>query len=73
MTATMICCLSTSNPFGVARFNSVRGLAVMKVDIDPDDLITRGTDSRGRITLGGEYADRDSITVAVVDDPEADQ
>ena len=45
----------------------------MKVDIDPDDLITRGTDSRGRITLGGKYADRDSITVAVVDDPEADQ
>ena len=45
----------------------------MKVDIDPDDLITRGTDSRGRITLGGEYADRDSITVAVVDDPGADQ
>ena len=45
----------------------------MKVDIDPDDLITRGTDSRGRITLGGKYADRDNITVAVVDDPEADE
>ena len=44
----------------------------MKVDIDPEDLITRGTDARGRITLGGEYADRDGITVAVVDDPEDD-
>ena len=45
----------------------------MKVEIDPDDLITRRTDARGRFTLGAEYADRDSITVAVVDDPEADQ
>jgi hypothetical protein len=44
----------------------------MKVDVDPDDLTTRGTDSRGRITLGSEYADRDEITVAVVDDPGAD-
>jgi len=44
----------------------------MKVDIDPDDLVTTGTDSRGRLTLGSEYADRDDITVAVVDDPEAD-
>jgi len=42
----------------------------MKVDIDPDDLVTKGTDARGRLTLGSEYADRDEITVAVVDDPD---
>ena len=44
----------------------------VNVEIDPDDLTTRRTDSRGRITLGSEYADRDQITVAIVDDPEAD-
>jgi len=44
----------------------------MQVTIDPDDMVTRGTDGRGRITLGSEYANRECITVAVIDDPEAD-
>ena len=44
------------------------------LSVDPTTDLERGSvDSQGRITLGGEYAGRDSITVAVVDDPEADQ
>jgi hypothetical protein len=32
----------------------------------PKDLVTKKTDSRGRITLGSEYADEE-VTVAVID------
>jgi hypothetical protein len=45
----------------------------MLVEIDPDDLTTATTDARGRLTLGSEYANRDAITVAVVDEEAADE
>ncbi len=32
----------------------------------PRDIVTKKTDSRGRITLGSEYADQE-VTVAVID------
>jgi len=32
----------------------------------PRDIVTKKTDSRGRITLGSEYADKE-VTVAVID------
>jgi len=37
----------------------------MRVDVDPDDIISRKADSRGRITLGSQYEDL-VVTVAVV-------
>ncbi len=45
----------------------------MLVEIDPDDLTTATTDARGRLTLGSEYANRDAITVAVVDEEDTDE
>jgi hypothetical protein len=43
----------------------------MKEDEDtrvviPRDILTKKTDSRGRITLGSEYADEE-VTVAVIE------
>lgn len=35
----------------------------------PRDIVTKKTDSRGRITLGSEYADKE-VTVAVIEVPE---
>jgi len=32
----------------------------------PRDIVTKKTDSRGRITLGSEYADKE-VTVAVIE------
>jgi len=32
----------------------------------PKDIMTKGTDSRGRITLGSKYADKE-VTVAVIE------
>ncbi len=32
----------------------------------PRDIVTKKTDSRGRITLGSEYADEE-VTVAVIE------
>jgi hypothetical protein len=32
----------------------------------PRDIVTKQTDSRGRITLGSEYADEE-VTVAVIE------
>ncbi len=32
----------------------------------PKDIVTKRTDSRGRITLGSEYADKE-VTVAVIE------
>lgn len=34
--------------------------------VNHKDLVTKKTDSRGRITLGSEYADEE-VTVAVID------
>jgi len=37
----------------------------MNVEVDPEDLLSRKADSRGRITLGSQYEDL-LVTVAVV-------
>lgn len=37
----------------------------MNIDIDPEDLITRTTDERGRLTLGSKHAGK-KVTVAIV-------
>lgn len=42
------------------------GLRNMKIEADPKELITKTADSRGRITLGSEYAG-DDVTVLVVE------
>jgi len=39
----------------------------MKLDVSPDDVDEFKADSRGRITLGSEYAGK-TIEVAVLDD-----
>lgn len=39
----------------------------MKVEIDPEALISKRTDDRGRITLGTEYANED-VKVLVLND-----
>lgn len=38
----------------------------MEVNVDPSDLVTRKADSKGRVTIGAEYADEE-VTVAVVE------
>ena len=38
----------------------------MKVELKPKDLQTKSTDSRGRFTLGSEYANKE-VTVMVVE------
>ena len=38
----------------------------MKVELKPKDLQTKSTDSRGRFTLGSEYAHKE-VTVMVVE------
>ena len=43
----------------------------MKVHIDPDDVIKKGTDDRGRIYLGSEYANK-TVEVAVLDSDGSD-
>lgn len=43
----------------------------MYVRINPDDADTYTTDSRGRITLGSEYANQ-TVEVAVLDDENDD-
>lgn len=39
----------------------------MAIKVDLQDLITKSTDSRGRLTLGSEYANQE-VTVVVVED-----
>ena len=39
----------------------------MKVEIDPDSVVKRTTDGRGRIYLGSEYANK-TVEVAVLDE-----
>lgn len=38
----------------------------IKVEIEPKQLVTKQADSRGRITLGSEYADKE-ITLIVTE------
>lgn len=39
----------------------------MKVEIDPQELMEKSTDSRGRLTLGSEYANQD-VKVLILND-----
>ena len=43
----------------------------MKVELKPKDLQTKSTDSRGRFTLGSEYANKE-VTVMVVESDDED-
>jgi hypothetical protein len=38
----------------------------MKIDVDAADVMKKPTDSRGRFTLGSDYADK-TVTVALVE------
>lgn len=40
----------------------------MKVEIEPDELIERTTDDRGRITIGSEHANEDVKLILLKDD-----
>ena len=40
----------------------------MKVEIEPDELIERTADGRGRITLGSEHANDDVKLLLLADD-----
>lgn len=46
--------------------NSSTNQSKMKVEIIKDDIVDRKTDSRGRITLGSEYANK-HVEVAILD------
>lgn len=39
----------------------------MQIDVEPSAVIEKDTDSRGRLTLGTEYAD-ETVTVLVLDE-----
>jgi hypothetical protein len=39
----------------------------VKVEIDPSKLVEKKTDSRGRLTLGSEYADQ-NVKVLILND-----
>jgi len=43
----------------------------MQIEVEPSDLVTRGTDDRGRITLGKDLAEK-KVTVAVVEVEESE-
>lgn len=43
----------------------------LKVEIEPEELVKKKADSRGRITLGSEYADEE-IKLLIVSDPEGE-
>lgn len=38
----------------------------MKIEIDPDDLVKREADARGRITVGSDFSNA-TVTIAVVE------
>ena len=44
----------------------------MKLDVDPDDVMEKNTDDRGRFYLGAEYADHDNVQIAILDEGEGD-
>jgi len=39
----------------------------VKVDVDPSELVERGTDDRGRLYLGSDYANQ-TVKVLILDD-----
>jgi len=39
----------------------------VKVEIDPSDLVEKATDSRGRLTLGSDYANQ-NVKVLIIND-----
>jgi hypothetical protein len=43
----------------------------MLVEVDPDDILERTPDNRGRITLGKEYANR-SVQIALLSEGDND-
>lgn len=43
----------------------------IKVEIDPEALISKETDSRGRLTLGSKYADQEETVLVVSTDEDA--
>ena len=46
----------------------------MKIDVDKDDILERTADSRGRVTLGKEYSDKEvQLVVFEKDDPVSDE
>jgi len=46
---------------------AVGKLCSVKVEIDPSELVERGTDDRGRLYLGSEYANQ-NVKVLIIDD-----
>jgi len=46
----------------------------VKIDVDKDDILERTADSRGRVTLGKEYSDKEvQLVVFEKDDPVSDE
>lgn len=43
----------------------------LKVEIEPEELVQKKADSRGRITLGSKYADQ-QVKLLIVSDPDAE-
>jgi hypothetical protein len=43
----------------------------MLIEVDHEDVQTCSTDGRGRGYLGTEYADKDELVVAVIEDRDA--
>jgi len=39
----------------------------MQIDVEPNAIVEKDTDSRGRLTLGTEYAD-ETVTVLILDE-----
>jgi len=39
----------------------------VKVDVDPSELVERGTDDRGRLYLGSDYANQ-TVKVLILDE-----
>lgn len=39
----------------------------MKIEVEPDDVMEKNTDDRGRFYLGADFADRDDVEIAVLD------
>jgi len=44
----------------------------MMVEVDAADVVKRDADSRGRVTLGSEFAD-ETVTIAVVEVEDEDE
>lgn len=57
-------------PGGVRQRGTVHtnGEQTMEVEVGPRNIKTGATDHRGRIYLGPEQADKDNVTIVVIDD-----